>query len=217
MFKIFKYSLLDLLRSRWLIFYFLFFLTSSFLLFYFSSNAAKALVSLLHVEVAIVPLVSIIFGVMYYYNSREFIELLLAQPLKRDTIFLGLYLSLSSSLAFCFVLGTGIPFIYFNTGFSDIGSFGYYLLTGVMLTYIFTAFAFLISLLNENRIKGFGLSILVWLYMVVVADGIFLLLLMYFQDYPLEKLTLALTILNPVDLSRVLVLLNLEISALVAR
>ena len=50
--------------------------------------------------------------------------------------------------------------------------------------------------------------------MVVVADGIFLLLLMYFQDYPLEKLTLALTILNPVDLSRVLVLLNLEISAL---
>jgi Cu-processing system permease protein len=37
---------------------------------------------------------------------------------------------------------------------------------------------------------------------------------MAFQDYPLEKVSLILTLLNPVDLSRVLVLLKLEISAL---
>jgi Cu-processing system permease protein len=214
MFKIFKYSLIDLLRSRWLIIYFLFFLAASFILFLFSTDTTKALISLLNVEISIIPLVSILFGIMYYYNSREFTELLLAQPLKRRSIFLGMYLSLASSLAVCFLLGTSIPFIVFNNGLGDVISFGYYLLTGSLLTFIFTAFAFLLGLLNDNRVKGFGLSILVWLYLVVIYDGIFLLILMNFQDYPLEKPTLVMTMLNPVDLSRVLVLLNLGISAL---
>ena len=202
------------MRSRWLIIYFLFFLAVSFVLFLFSSDSSKALISLLNVEISIIPLVSILFGIMYYYNSREFTELLLAQPLKRRDIFLGMYFSLASSLAFCFLLGTGIPFIWFNNGLGDISSFAWYLVTGLLLTCIFTAFAFLLGLLNDNRIKGFGFSILVWLYLVVLYDGLFLLILMNFQDYPLEKPTLVLTLLNPVDLTRVLVLLNLGISAL---
>ena len=214
MYKIFKYSLLDLMRSRWLMIYFLFFLAASFVLFLFSTDSTKALLSLLNVEISIIPLVSILFGIMYYYNSREFTELLLAQPLKRNRIFLGMYLSLASSLSACFLLGTSIPFIYYNSGLGDIISFAFYLLTGVLLTFVFSAFAFLLGLLNENRVKGFGLSILVWLYLVVIYDGIFLLILMNFQDYPLEKPTLVMTLLNPVDLSRVLVLLNIGISAL---
>ena len=106
MYKIFKYSLLDLMRSRWLMIYFLFFLAASFVLFLFSTDSTKALLSLLNVEISIIPLVSILFGIMYYYNSREFTELLLAQPLKRNRIFLGMYLSLASSLSACFLLGT---------------------------------------------------------------------------------------------------------------
>jgi Cu-processing system permease protein len=35
-----------------------------------------------------------------------------------------------------------------------------------------------------------------------------------FMDYPLEKVTLALVSLNPVDLARILMLLQLDISAL---
>jgi Cu-processing system permease protein len=214
MLKIFKYSLYDLLRSRWLLIYFLFFLVATFLLFYFSSSFSKAVASLMSVEISIVPLVSVIFGVMYYYNSREFIELLLAQPMPRKRIFLGLYGGLSISLSICFLLGSGLPFLYYGFRFQDFSSFMWYLSTGVMLTMIFSSIAFFIALLNENRIRGFGLAILVWLYMVIIFDSIFLFFLVMFQDYPLEKVTLVFTLLNPVDLSRVLVLLNLEISAL---
>jgi Cu-processing system permease protein len=48
----------------------------------------------------------------------------------------------------------------------------------------------------------------------VIYDGLFLLLLMLFREYPLEHMTLGMSILNPIDLSRILLLLKLDISAL---
>jgi len=42
----------------------------------------------------------------------------------------------------------------------------------------------------------------------------FLMSLIIFEDYPLDKLSLAGTMLNPIDLSRTLILLKLDISAL---
>lgn len=47
-----------------------------------------------------------------------------------------------------------------------------------------------------------------------IYDGLFLLLLMYFRDYPLEGLSLGMSLFSPIDLSRILVLLKLDISAL---
>jgi len=38
--------------------------------------------------------------------------------------------------------------------------------------------------------------------------------LVFFEDYPLDKLSLVGTMLNPIDLSRTLILLKLDISAL---
>ena len=67
---------------------------------------------------------------------------------------------------------------------------------------------------NNNKIKGFGFATLLWLFMAIIYDGIFLLLLVVFNDYPLEKAAIGLTLLNPIDLSRILILLKLDISAL---
>ena len=50
--------------------------------------------------------------------------------------------------------------------------------------------------------------------MAVIYDGVFLMSLVYFEEYPLDKFSLVATMLNPVDLSRVLILLKLDISAL---
>ena len=67
---------------------------------------------------------------------------------------------------------------------------------------------------NENKIKGFGYAILLWLFMAIIYDGIFLMSLIMFEDYPLDKLSLVGIMLNPIDLSRTLILLTLDISAL---
>src|SRR5690606_18973530 len=92
--------------------------------------------------------------------------------------------------------------------------FSLLLITGVFLSFIFVALAFNISLRNENKIKGFGYAVLMWLFLAVIYDGIFLMSLMLFEEYPIDKLSLIGTMLNPIDLSRTLILLKLDISAL---
>lgn len=214
-FKIFKYSFYDTLRSKWAIFYSLFFLITSFSLLYLSDHASKAIVSLMNVVIAIIPLVSTVFATMYFYNSREFNELLLSQPIKRREKFTGQYLGLAVSLALSFTAGFGIPFLFL--GFGSVNEFVNFLMllvTGNMLTFIFISVAFLICSLNEDKIKGFGYNILFWLFMAVMYDGFLIVIMMYFKDYPLENTTIALSILNPVDLSRILVMLKLDYAAL---
>jgi Cu-processing system permease protein len=48
----------------------------------------------------------------------------------------------------------------------------------------------------------------------LIYDGLLLLVLFTFNDYPLEKLTLALSSLNPIDLGRIYLMLQLDVSAL---
>lgn len=215
MLKILKYSVFDLMRSRWSYVYFAFYLLLGMVLLFLNNDLSKAVITLMNVIIVLVPLIATVFGVMYYYNSKEFTELLLAQPLKRTTIFLGLYLGVALSLVMSLILGLGIPFMFYGIFKSSaIWDFSLLLVTGAFLTFIFTALAFNIALSNENRIKGFGYAMLLWLFLAIVYDGIFLLSLVFFEDYPLDKLSLVGTMLNPIDLSRTLILLKLDISAL---
>ena len=215
MFKILKYSFYDLMRSRWSYVYFLFYLLLGLVLLFLNNDLSKAVITLMNVIIILVPLIGTIFGVMYYYNSKEFTELLLAQPIKRSSIFLGQYFGVALSLAMSLIIGLGLPFIFYGIFNSDaIDNFVLLLVTGAFLTLIFTALAFVIALTNDNKIKGFGYAILLWLFLAVIYDGIFLMSLVFFEDYPLDKFSLAATMLNPIDLSRVLILLKMDISAL---
>jgi len=195
--------------------YFAFYLLLGLVLLFLNNDLSKAVITLMNVIIVLVPLIATVFGVMYYYNSKEFTELLLAQPLKRSTIFLGLYLGVAFSLAMSLIFGLGIPFMFYGIFKSSaIWDFSLLLITGAFLTFIFTALAFNIALSHENRIKGFGYAMLLWLFLAIIYDGIFLMSLVFFEDYPLDKLSLVGTMLNPIDLSRTLILLKLDISAL---
>jgi len=95
-----------------------------------------------------------------------------------------------------------------------IFDFSLLLVVGSLLNFIFVALAFNIALSNDNKIKGFGYAILMWLFLAVIYDGLFLISLVVFNEYPLDKFSLLATMFNPIDLSRILVLLKLDISAL---
>lgn len=214
-FKILKYSFYDLMRSRWSYVYFIFYLLLGFVLLFLNNDLSKAVITLLNIIIILVPLIGTIFGIMYFYNSREFTELLLAQPIKRSSIFLGQYFGVAGSLALSLVLGLGIPFLVYGLFKSSaIWDFGLLLVTGVLLTFIFTALSFNIALANQNKIKGFGYAVLLWLFLAVIYDGLFLISLIAYEEYPLENFALIATMINPIDLSRILILLKLDISAL---
>jgi len=215
MFKILKYSFFDLMRSRWSYVYFAFYLALGFVLLFLNNDVNKAVITLMNIIIVLTPLIGTIFGVMYYYNSKEFTELLLAQPIKRSTIFMGQYIGISVSLTLSLVLGLGIPFLLYGLFRSTaIFDFGLLLVVGSFLNFIFVALAFNIALSNENKIKGFGYAILMWLFLAVIYDGVFLISLVMLNEYPLDKFSLIATMFNPIDLSRILILLKLDISAL---
>ena len=215
MLKILKYSIYDLLRSRWSYVYFVFYFLLGFVLLFLNNDINKAIITLMNIIIVLTPLIGTIFGVMYYYNSKEFTELLLAQPIKRSTIFMGQYIGISLSLTLSLVLGLGIPFVMYGLFKSAaIFDFSLLIIVGAFLNFIFVALAYNIALSNENKIKGFGYAILMWLFFAVIYDGLFMISLIMLSEYPLDKFSLIATMLNPIDLSRILILLKLDISAL---
>lgn len=88
------------------------------------------------------------------------------------------------------------------------------LAAGVALTFVFTAIAFALALRFEERATGLGAAIITWLLTVVVYDGLLLFAVVTLGDWPIETPALIATLLNPVDLGRVLLLLQFDLSAL---
>ena len=66
----------------------------------------------------------------------------------------------------------------------------------------------------RDKAKGIGLALMIWFYCSIIFDGLVLVFLYALSDYPLEKVLIAITAFNPIDLARILVLLQLDIAAL---
>ena len=210
MIKLLKYSLYNILRTRFTILYMGFLLIATFSMYNLDPDPAKVSLSLLNVILLVVPLICIIFGTVHFYNSYEFMELMLAQPLNRSTVFISEYLAVGLSLSLAFLVGTGFPMLIYGADSSLVTL----LFTGVALSLVFTGLAFLASVLTRDKTKAIGITLLFWVYFALIYDGMVLYIIYAFYDYPLEKITLALVMLNPVDLARILMLMQLDISAL---
>src|SRR5690606_27838038 len=113
MLKLSRYVLYDILRSKVVIAYTIFLLLVSLSLFQMEDNHSKAIMSLLTIVLIVVPLISMIFTTIHYYNSYEFIELMLSQPLSRTRIILSEYAGVALSLLTAFLLGVGVPVLLF--------------------------------------------------------------------------------------------------------
>ena len=210
MVRIVKYVFYDLLRTRFILLYTAFLLVSTFALFQIDSDPGKVVLSLLNIVLMVVPLISIVFTTIHFFNSYEFIELMLAQPVNRRSVFLAEYLSVAASLCGAYAIGIGVPSLLFQVDSSIITL----VFTGLVLTLVFVSLAFLSSVLTRDKAKAIGVALLFWFYFSLLYDGLLLWIVYAFSDYPLEKITLGLIALNPVDLARIIMLLQLDISAL---
>ena len=213
--KIFKYELSDVIRSKWILVYGAFFVLITDALFRFSGGSAQVMLSLLNVVLILIPLVCTVFGTMYLYNAREFTELMLSQPVQRSSLFAGLYTGLALPLAVSFALGVALPFSWhgFEAG-SHAATLALLVGVGALLTFVFTALAYVVALGVQDKVKGLATAVMAWLFFAVIYDGLVLAAVQAFAHYPLEKPIIALTLLNPVDLARVLLLMQFDISAL---
>jgi Cu-processing system permease protein len=212
--KITKYQLQDAIRGRWVILYTLFFVIATELMIQFGATDSRVIVSLMNLVLVLIPLISIVFGTMYVHHSRNFIELLLSQPVSRKSLFGGIYAGLALPLSLGFLVGVGGPLLLHISVAGRPGTVVSLLGAGLLLTLVFTALALVVALRSENRVQAVGLALLLWVFFTVVYDGLILLASYSLSAYPLEHAMIVAAMLNPVDLGRILLLLQIDIAAL---
>jgi len=208
---LFNYELRNVLRARWLFFYGLVFAAFTFAVLSLGGEPTKVIMGLESLMLLVVPLVSVLYASIYWYNNEAFTQLLLTQPLQRQKVFLARWVAISLSLSGSFVIGTGIPLVIGNalmpTSWLLLG-------LGTLLSFAFVGLGMMISVAIDDRMKGIGVSLVLWLYCALLHDAVVFFLFSAFREYPVEVPGLLLMASNPIDLARVLLLLALDLSAM---
>jgi Cu-processing system permease protein len=205
----------DVLRKRWVIAYAVVLAVTGDLLLRLAGSGPSALVSLLNVVLLLIPLIALILGSASLYSAREFTELLLAQPIPRRSLFIGLYFGLTVPLAAATALGLALPFVIERAlDQATAPMLALLVAVSVLLVAVFTGLAFLVTVSVRDRARGLGVAILAWLGMGLLYDGLVLAAATAFRDWPIERALLAAMVLNPIDLARTILLLRLDVAAL---
>ncbi|MCB0819092.1 MAG: ABC transporter permease subunit [Bacteroidetes bacterium] len=208
--KIVKFILLDILKNKIVVLYTLLLAVFSWSAFGMEDNSTKGILTLLNLILLTVPLIAILFSTIYIYNSSEFIELLLSQPIKRKKIWSSMFVGLITSFILAFTIGAGIPLLIYAP--TNVGLMMFAI--GIIISAVFVSLAFLSSILTRDKAKGIGIAVLLWMYFALLFDALVLFLTFQFGDYPIEKMMVGITATSPIDLARIMVLLHLDVSAM---
>ncbi len=208
--KVFKYTLIDLARNKFVLGYALLMLFMAQGLFALEGEPTKALLSLVQVVMALVPLVALIFTVVYMYDTIEFTQLLAVQPIGRKSILGGQILALSAALLIAQTIGLGLPLLVNSP---TLPAF-ILSISGSGLVLVFTALGVLIALKQREKARGVGVALVIWLIFILVFDALLMWLMFTFSDYPIEPFVVPIAGINPVDLARIMVMLQVDLAAM---
>jgi len=210
MLKIIRIVFTDISKNKTTLFFLFTLAAMSWTSFIIEDNVHKGLLTIMNVILFVVPLMALLFSTVYMHNCKEFIVLLLSQPIARSTIWREIYIGVSSSLCAAYLFGAGIPILVYS-----FDPFGFLMIfMGLALTLIFVSFAFLICSYVTDKSKGIGIAIVLWLLFAIIYDGIMLFTLFQFSDYPIDNYMIALLMFNPIDLARLQILIQLDVSAI---
>lgn len=208
MFKIAQFIFTDILKNKVILVYTALLFIISWSVLGLEANQAKANLNLLNIILFVVPLLSLLFSIIYIYNSSQFIELLSTQPIHRNVIWTGIFIGLLGSLVLAFLVGCGLPILIYSSLEYGLSI----LIGGTLLTVDFVALAMLSAISSKDRAKGIGIAIFIWIFFNIIYDSILLIMMYQFSDYPIEKLMVVLSALSPIGLTRIFVQLELDIS-----
>jgi len=210
MIKVFKYTLIDLARNRFVLGYAGLMLVLAQGLFLLENDPMKALLSLVQVVLSLVPLITIIFTVVYIYDSQEFTQLLAVQPIARGAILGGQLLALATALLVAQAVGLGLPLLVHAPNKPAL----MLSVSGSALVLVFVALGALIAMRQQEKARGVGISLGIWLFFVMVYDAGLMALMFSLSEYPIEPFVVPLAGANPIDLARILVMLEVDLAAM---
>lgn len=175
---------------------------------------ARTAASLVQLVLLLVPLTSLLIGVMSLAPERGAAELLYSQPISRRTILLGKLLGLFEALVGAQALGFGVAgvVIFSQSGNEGVAGFVMLVAAAALLTGIFLGLAAFLAAtaIGRRRTRALALALVVWFVAVVLFDVVALGLASLLPSGPASRVLIVGVLLNPVDAVRTAVLLGIE-------
>jgi Cu-processing system permease protein len=206
-------------RNRWVISFAALFAAMTLLIAYFGmvtsgyaafQDFARTSASIINLGGFLIPLLALLLGVFSFITNREYLELMVTQPISRRRVLLGRYLGLVLTVIGASLLGFGLPGVIIALVIGAEGALQYLLVVGysLLLAMVFTGLSMLIALLARRRQIALGIALAVWVFYEVVYGVLILGMTLYLPSTVLKTTLLAALLGNPIDIARVLSLLQ---------
>ena len=175
---------------------------------------ARTSASLVQLVVLVVPLASLLMGVLALAPERGTAELLFSQPISRRAILVGKLLGLFTALAAAELVGFGLAGAVVFSTMGDEGAGGYALLVlgSFLITAAFLAIAAHIAAgaVGRKRTRALALALVVWFVAVILLDLVALGVASLLPSTAASRLLIVSVMANPAGAVRTGALLGIE-------
>ena len=207
-------------RNRWVVSFAILFAALTLSLAYFGmvtsgysgfQDFTRTSASIVNLGGFLIPLVALLLGVFSFITNQGYFEILVTQPISRSRVLLGRYLGLLLTIVGASLLGFGLPGVLIALVIGTAGAQSYLLVVvySMMLAMVFTGLSVLISLLARRRQIALGIALGVWVFYELIYGMLMLGTTLYLSPTVLKTVLLGGLMGNPVDITRVLSLLQI--------
>lgn len=211
----------DAVSSRWLLLYAAAFAVLALGLSYLGQrnlgsvgfeNFSRTTASILNLCLLLAPLIALSLGAGTIAGERDRGNLtyLLSQPLSRWELLVGKYAGLVTAISVATIAGFGLAGVVISSfaHSMDVTTYVLLLVLVVALVAVMTGLGVIASVVSSNRAQALGIAMLVWFFAVLFFD---LVLIGTVSSTSLGGTgLLAVVMLNPVEIVRILAIIHLE-------
>jgi len=206
-------------RNRWVVSFAVLFAVLTLLIAYFGmvtsgyagfQDFTRTSASIINLGGFLIPLFALLLGVFSFLTQREYLEIMVTQPISRSQVLGGKYLGLVMTVVAASALGFGLPgvIIALTIGAEGAGRYLVVVLYSCLLAIVFAGISVLISLLARRRQVALGIAIGVWILFEMLYGVLMLSTTLYLSPGVLKTTLLLGLFGNPIDIARVLSLLQ---------
>lgn len=175
---------------------------------------SRTAVSLVQLVLLLVPLTSLVFGVLAVTPEMGAAELMFSQPVSRRTILAGRLLGVALALVSSQSIGFGAAglVLFMRTGPDGAAGFLGVVAGSIVLTAVFVGLAALVAAgdASPRRARNLGLALVIWFVAVMLFDVAALGIASLLPSGLASRVLMVAAVVNPVDAVRTGALLMLE-------
>ncbi|NMP31646.1 ABC transporter permease [Thalassotalea sp. M1531] len=206
----------DGLRNRWFVSITLIFAVLSLGLSYYGTvvsgsigvaSLSSTIASLASLAVFLIPLIALLVSYDSFVGEQESgtLLLLLTYPISKTQLLIGKFVGQGGIIALATLLGfgTSAALLSYQQGIENVApAFTLFISSAILLGLSFTALAYLISLLVNEKSKAAGLALVLWFFFALVFDLALLAVLVGTEDVISQHGLTYIMLLNPADVFR---------------